>query len=74
MNTVGNLGAAAGARVAGYLFGKELAVPFLEKRVLGNDLIFVVFAVSFWLGAVAWLFVDVTKPLTAPDATSRNRA
>ena len=57
MNMVGNFGAAAGAKVAGELFGKSVL------GVAGNDLVFVLFAVSLWLGALSWLGVDVTRRL-----------
>ncbi len=57
MNMIGNFGAAAGAKMAGYLFGKDLG------WILGNDLVFVLFACSFGLGALCWLRVDVTEPL-----------
>jgi sugar phosphate permease len=57
MNMVGNFGAAAGAKVAGELFGKDFF------GVAGSDLVFVLFAVSLWLGALSWLGVDVTRGL-----------
>jgi MFS family permease len=57
MNMIGNFGAAAGAKMAGYLFGKEIG------GFAGNEIVFVLFACSFWLGALSWLRVDVTEPL-----------
>jgi MFS family permease len=52
MNMIGNLTGAAGALVAGYLFRAHRA-----------DLVFAIYACSFWLATVCWLNVDVTKPL-----------
>lgn len=66
MNMVGNLGGALGAVIAGSLLGQVFAVPFGPpgRTVAGNDLVFVVFAGSFWLAALCWLGVDATRPLT----------
>jgi hypothetical protein len=65
MNTVGNLGGALGALVAGRLMGQEFVVTLgaSEFVLLGNELVFVVFACSFWLGSLCWLAVDVTQTL-----------
>lgn len=65
MNTVGNLGGALGALTAGYLLGKVffLVLGANEYQVIGNELVFVVFAASFWLASLSWLGVDVTRPL-----------
>jgi ACS family glucarate transporter-like MFS transporter len=72
MNMVGNIGGALGALVAGELFGREFILQvadaggaFREYHFLGDQLVFVVFACSFWLGSFCWMGVDVTKPLTA---------
>lgn len=68
MNTIGNLGGALGAQVAGRLMGYELTLHLgaWEGTVLvGNELVFYIFAGSFWLGSLCWLGVDVTRPLTS---------
>jgi ACS family glucarate transporter-like MFS transporter len=53
MNMVGAFAGAAGMRVAGFLLKSE------------NDiLLFAVFGCSYFLAALSWLLVDVTKPLT----------
>jgi sugar phosphate permease len=72
MNMIGNIGGASGALVAGELFGREFVVPlndvtglFRNLHLIGNELVFVVFACSFWLGALCWLGVDVTKQIAA---------
>jgi sugar phosphate permease len=71
MNMIGNLFAALGAVVAGSLFDQEfvvrlpdLAGGWADHVLVGNELVFVVFAGSFWLAALCWLGVDVTRPLT----------
>ena len=68
MNMIGNIGGACGALVAGELFGREFVLQikdaggvFNEFRLVGNELVFIVFACSFWFGAICWLGVDVTK-------------
>jgi ACS family glucarate transporter-like MFS transporter len=66
MNMVGNLGAALGAHTAGAFLGRTLRGPG-DIPVSGNDLVFYIFAASFWLGALLWLAVDV-------DAATRRRA
>jgi sugar phosphate permease len=71
MNMIGNLGAGLGTLVAGRLLGQvfDIALPgpggWTEFEVIGNQLVFVVFACSFWLGALCWFGVDVTRPLSA---------
>ncbi|MBI4601290.1 MAG: MFS transporter [Planctomycetes bacterium] len=57
MNMVGNLGSALGSMTCGFLFGKRFGA------IAGNDLMFIVFGASFWLGALCWLRVDVTRRL-----------
>ena len=52
MNMVGNLAGAVGNLVAGYLF--EAHRP---------ELVFTIYAFSFWLGTVCWLNVDATERL-----------
>jgi ACS family glucarate transporter-like MFS transporter len=54
MNMVGNMAGGLGMLVAGQLLaaGQE-------------TLIFIVFACSFWLSALCWLGLDVTRPVTA---------
>jgi len=57
MNMFGNLGAAAGSKVA----GSGLAAA-------GNDAVFVAFACSYWLAALCWLGIDATKTLDCDRA------
>jgi ACS family glucarate transporter-like MFS transporter len=68
MNTIGNLGGALGAVIAGSLLGSEF-IPYLpgfsDYVVAGNELVFYIFAGSFWLGSLCWLGIDVTRPLTS---------
>jgi sugar phosphate permease len=52
MNMVGNLGGAAGMALTGVLLSRQQA-----------DLLFIIYACSYALGALCWLAVDATKPL-----------
>jgi sugar phosphate permease len=72
MNMVGNCGAFLGVLVAGSLFGKEFVLQIREASgildeflIMGNELVFVIFACSFWVASLCWLGVDVTRPLSA---------
>jgi MFS family permease len=56
MNMLGALTGAAGNLVAGALFDRH------------TELVFIIYAFAFWLGALCWLAVDVTKPLVEPHA------
>jgi hypothetical protein len=53
---LGALTGAAGNLVAGALFDRH------------TELVFVIYACAFWLGALCWLAVDVTRPLVEPHA------
>ena len=67
MNTIGNLGGALGALIAGSLLGEHFALRVggsAEYLLAGNDLVFVGFGCSFWLASLCWLGVDATRPLT----------
>ncbi|MCI0463409.1 MAG: MFS transporter [Gemmataceae bacterium] len=72
MNTVGNLGGALGALVAGQLMGQRFLLTLGDSEfvLLGNELVFIVFACSFWLGALCWLGVDVTHTLEPATVAS----
>ncbi len=74
MNMVGNLAGVIGNLLAGYLFGKQFFLHVLEPDggsteylFQGNQLLFIIYACSFWLGTLCWQGVDVTKPLTQED-------
>jgi sugar phosphate permease len=80
MNMVGNIGGALGALIAGDLFGREFTLQVADAagvvrdvHVVGNELVFIVFACSFWLASFCWMGVDVTKPLL-PVADSGDHA
>jgi ACS family glucarate transporter-like MFS transporter len=73
MNMFGNLiGGALGTSVAGWLLGKEFVFYLggTEYVLVGNEALFVIYAGSFWVGALSWLGVDVTQRLRprVPDA------
>lgn len=57
MNMIGNVAGAAGNLVAGYFFGRGRP-----------DLLFAIYAASFWIGTLCWQFVDVTRPLERHDS------
>ncbi len=61
MNMTGNLFAAVAMAAAGWLFQRHL-----------DDWVFIGFAASYALGAVCWLAVDVTQPLTPAFDTPRD--
>jgi ACS family glucarate transporter-like MFS transporter len=54
MNMIGNIAGGVGSMVVGHLLHTGQVT-----------LVFVVFACSFWLGALCWLSLDVTRPITA---------
>jgi ACS family glucarate transporter-like MFS transporter len=56
MNMLGNLSAAGGMALAGGLFQREKP-----------EIVFVIFACSFWLGSLCWLAVDVTRPVVETE-------
>jgi sugar phosphate permease len=56
MNMIGNLAGAVGVRIAGGLFARGQP-----------DLVFLIFACSFWLGSLCWLAVDVTRPVVTRE-------
>lgn len=56
MNMIGNLAGAVGGIVAGYLFQENL------------QLLFVIYAISFWCGTLCWQGVDATQKLTSHDS------
>jgi len=63
MNATGQLLAAIAMFSAGWLFQRQL-----------DEIVFVAFACSYALGAVCWLAVDVTQPLSpGPDSAALQR-
>jgi MFS family permease len=56
MNMIGAFAGAAGAKMAGYLF-----------RIDEVDLVFRIYAGVYWLAALCWLGVDVTKRVSNPS-------
>lgn len=76
MNMFGSLFAAAMTALAGRLLARgNRPFEIAGMEVYGRDLLFVIFAISFGLAALCWLFIDVTKrltPATSPiDAVER---
>jgi ACS family glucarate transporter-like MFS transporter len=76
MNMIGNLAGAMGNLVAGFLFSKEFVLRSLngsEFPIAGNNLLFVIYGCAFWLAALGWQGVDVTKTLM-PDPGEQGEA
>lgn len=65
MNMMGNLAGAVGNLIAGAYFGKTVIIPLLiaDLEVSGSQLVFAVYACSYWLATLSWQLVDVTRPL-----------
>jgi nitrate/nitrite transporter NarK len=73
MNMTGNLAGALAAFITGSLFGMEFDLVLESGRsytLIGTDLVFVLYACSWYLGAFCWLNVDASKPLTATDSST----
>jgi len=68
MNMFANLTGALAAVIAGFLFGGVFVVA--GQTVLGNELVFWIFACSYWMACLCWLGVDVTKPVRIPGITA----
>ena len=56
MNMIGNIMGAAGNLVAGYFFG-----------INRPEIVFIIYACSFWLATICWQGVDVTRPVEVDD-------
>ncbi len=63
MNMVGNLFPAATTILIGHLLATDTAWNIAGTRILGKELVFIMFAACYLLAASSWLLVDVTKPL-----------
>jgi MFS transporter, ACS family, glucarate transporter len=66
MNMFANLTGALSAVIAGFLFGKVFILA--GQTLLGNEMVFWIFACSYWLACLSWLGVDVTRPVRLPAA------
>ena len=56
MNMIGNIMGAAGNLVAGYFFG-----------INRPEIVFIIYACSFWLATICWQGVDVTRPVEVDE-------
>ena len=63
MNMMGNLGAAVGPVVVGYILDATKVAPDAPPTLAGWTTAFVVSAAVYFVGAVAWLFIDPVTPL-----------
>jgi MFS family permease len=68
MNMMGNLAGAVGNLIAGAFFGREMIIRLFGSEITlgGSQLVFSIYACSYWLATLAWQLVDVTKPMIAP--------
>jgi MFS family permease len=69
MNMVGNLGAALGNYVTGRILKAHTVGDTVQTD--GYVICFLMFAVVYALGVVAWLFIDPTKPVDPDDQAER---
>jgi nitrate/nitrite transporter NarK len=63
MNMMGNLGGAVGPVVVGYILASSKVTPDSPPTLQGWTMAFLVAAVIYWAGAIAWLFIDPVTPL-----------
>jgi MFS transporter, ACS family, glucarate transporter len=66
MNMIGNLGAALG----NYITGVILASYAVKEE--GFTTCFVMFGIVYFLGVIAWLFIDASKPVLDDQATANS--
>jgi Na+/melibiose symporter-like transporter len=66
MNMFGNLGAAIGAVVVGYILTASKVTPDSPPTLEGWGTTFLVAASLYFIGTLAWLFIDPVTPLQEP--------
>jgi MFS family permease len=69
MNMMGNLGGAAGPVVVGYILDSTRIAGETAPSLAGWNLVFLVAAGFYGVGAAAWLFIDSTTPIAGAEAT-----
>jgi sugar phosphate permease len=65
MNMFANVGGALAAVLTGFLLGKVFVVA--DQTLLGNELVFWIFACVYWFASLCWLGVDVTRPVKVTE-------
>lgn len=66
MNMMGNFGAAIGAVVVGYILTASKVTPDSAPTLEGWSTTFLVAATLYFVGTLAWLFIDPVTPLQQP--------
>jgi MFS family permease len=69
MNMMGNLGGAAGPVVVGYILDGTRNGVGGQASIAGWTLAFLVAAGVYWVGALAWTFIDPVSPLQDQNDT-----
>lgn len=70
MNMIGNLFAALMTILSGVLLDRQEPILFGDRPIAGKELLFVILGVSFGLGSLCWMLVDVTQPLVCTGKRS----
>jgi MFS family permease len=70
MNMFGNLGAALGAVVVGYILTASKIAQDSPPTLEGWSNTFLVAASLYFIGTLAWIFIDPVTPLQQPDPAS----
>lgn len=63
MNMMGNLGGAVGPVVVGYILNSTKVSADAPPTLEGWTMAFLVAAAIYWVGAIAWMFIDPVTPL-----------
>ena len=73
LNMMGNFGGALGPLAVGYILDHYKPAPDLPPTAEGWILTFMVAAVIYAIGGVAWIFIDPVTPLETPEEAARPR-
>src|SRR6185436_8351233 len=67
MNMMGNFGGAFGPLAVGYILNSTKVTPESQPTLQGWTTAFLVSAAIYFVGAIAWMFIDPVTPLEQPD-------
>lgn len=73
MNMMGNFGGMLGPLVVGFILSASKLTPTSAPTMAGWTMAFLVAAVIYWIGAIAWVFIDPVTPLE-DDTTDHGSA
>lgn len=68
MNMMGNFGGMLGPLVVGYILFASKVTPDAAPTLAGWTAAFLVAAGVYWIGAIAWLFIDPVTPIEEEPA------